>query len=176
MLSVIVLTAALWATQASPPAAADSAGGGGSAAADSDADADADADMAVNEDAEVSDVKPPSEADGEEIGAAGPSRMTESPRVRTLSQSVFVLALQSIWYWRRPSLAEAESGTTWDSWETKLFSTGEIRFDQDRYDTNAALHPIMGAVYYQIARGNGLGVGGSLLSSFLASTTWEYTT
>jgi hypothetical protein len=152
MLSVVALTAALLATQAPP-------------AADSDVGDDQ---------SEVADVAPPSEI--EEIGAATPSKATANPALRTFSQSAFILALQSIYYWRRPSLAGAESGTTWNSWKTKLFSTGEIRFDQDRFDTNSSLHPIMGAIYYQIARGNGMGVGGSLLASFLASTTWEYTT
>jgi len=152
MWSVVALTAALLATQAPPPAAAN---------------------VDDDDDEEIADVAPPSEI--EEIGPASPSRMTKSPALRTFSQSAFILAVQSIYYWRRPSLAGAESGTTWDSWKTKLFSTGEITFDQDRFDTNSSLHPIMGAIYYQIARGNGLGVGGSLLASFVASTTWEYT-
>jgi hypothetical protein len=151
MWSVVALTATLLATQASVPIASD----------------------IDDDDEEVAGVAPPSEI--EEIGSATASRPTKSPVLRTFSQSAFILALQSIYYWRRPSLAGAESGTTWDSWKTKLFSTGEIKFDQDRYDTNASLHPIMGAIYYQIGRGNGLGVGGSLLTSFLASTTWEYT-
>ncbi len=151
MLSVVALTAALLATQAPAPVASD-----------------------IDDDVEeVAGVEPPSEI--EEIGSATASRPTKNPTLRTFSQSAFILALQSIYYWRRPSLAGAESGTTWDSWKTKLFSTGEIKFDQDRYDTNASLHPIMGAIYYQIGRGNGLGVGGSLLTSFLASTAWEYT-
>jgi len=150
MWSVVALTAALLAAQAPAPVASD-----------------------VDDDEEVAGVAPPSEID--EIGSASASRPTKNPALRTFSQSVFILALQSIYYWRRPSLAGAESGTTWDSWKTKLFSTGEITFDQDRFDTNASLHPIMGAIYYQIGRGNGLGVGGSLLTAFLASTTWEYT-
>ena len=150
MLSVVALTATLLATQVPSPVAGD-----------------------VDDDEEVAGVAPPSEI--EEIGSATASRPTKNPTLRTFSQSAFILALQSIYYWRRPSLAGAESGTTWDSWKTKLFSTGEITFDQDRYDTNASLHPIMGAIYYQIGRGNGLGVGGSLLTSFVASTTWEYT-
>ncbi len=153
MLSVVALTAALLATQAPLPAAS---------ASDLDDDVE-----------EVPGVTPPSEI--EEIGPARSSRPTGSPIVRTFSQSAFILALQSIYYWRKPSLAAAESGTSWQSWKTKLFSTGEITFDSDRFDTNASLHPIMGAIYYQIGRGNGLGVAGSLLTSFLASTAWEYT-
>ncbi len=49
-------------------------------------------------------------------------------------------------------------------------------FDDNRFSTNGIVHPVAGAIYYQIARGNGLGPGASFASSFLASAVWEYFT
>lgn len=147
MVGVGVLVAALWAAQA--PA------------------------LPWTDDVEVA---PLLEPEADEIGRAGRIEMTKRPVMRTLAQTTFVIALQSMWYWRRPSSVEVDSGTSWDSWKAKLFSTDEITFDPDYFITNSALHPIQGAVYYQIARGNGLGFGWSFLASFIGSTVWEYTT
>ena len=47
----------------------------------------------------------------------------------------------------------------WRSWKRKLFTTEDIDFDGDHFNTNAVGHPLDGTVYYQIARGNGLGPG-----------------
>ena len=49
-----------------------------------------------------------------------------------------------------------------------------IVFDDDLFATNALAHPFAGAIYYQIARGNGLSPLASLAASFLTSTAWEY--
>ena len=62
----------------------------------------------------------------------------------------------------------------WTSWRRKLFTTDEITFDGDHFNTNSVGHPFDGTAYYQIARGNGLSPAGAFLSTVLASTFWEY--
>jgi hypothetical protein len=55
-----------------------------------------------------------------------------------------------------------------------MFSDRYFAFDHDKFNTNAIGHPFAGIVYYQIARGNGLGVVPSLLTTVAASTVWKY--
>ena len=55
-----------------------------------------------------------------------------------------------------------------------MFSDRYFVFDHDRFNTNAIGHPLAGTIYYQIARGNGLGVGASFLTTVAASTLWKY--
>ena len=57
-----------------------------------------------------------------------------------------------------PSESEIDADA-WSTWRGKLFSLQYFTFDQDRFNTNAVGHPIAGLIYYQIARGSGLGVG-----------------
>jgi hypothetical protein len=104
----------------------------------------------------------------------GPRPSPPHPYVRTTLETTALLAAGLAWYWHHPSYSDWDLRFDWKSWRSKLFSDRDIVFDDNRFDTNSVAHPIAGAAYYQIARGNGLGVAASLLSSFAASTAWEY--
>jgi hypothetical protein len=104
----------------------------------------------------------------------GPQPSPRHPYIRTTLETTALLAAGLAWYWHSPSYSDWDLRFDWQSWRSKLFSDREIVFDDNRFDTNAVAHPIAGAAYYQIARGNGFGVAASLLSSFVASTAWEY--
>lgn len=94
--------------------------------------------------------------------------------VRTALETTLLVGLGTLWYWRSPSVSDHDLSFDWHTWKSKLTSTDTLAFDDNLFDTNAGAHPRAGTAYYQIARGNGLGFGGSLLSAFLASTVWEY--
>ncbi|MFL5306980.1 MAG: DUF3943 domain-containing protein, partial [Polyangia bacterium] len=98
------------------------------------------------------------------------------PYLRTFVETSFVLGLGTVWYWRAPSASDFDLHFDKRDWRTKLFSVDDVVFDDNRFSTNGIVHPVAGAIYYQIARGNGLGPGASLASSFLASAVWEYFT
>jgi hypothetical protein len=96
------------------------------------------------------------------------------PYLFTALQESLVLGLGGVWYWRHPSKNSGELDFTWSDWNAKLFSTRDISFDSDLFSTNAIAHPMAGALYYQIARGNGLSPLASVVATVLVSTAWEY--
>ena len=97
------------------------------------------------------------------------------PVWRTILGELSFLALQGAWYWGHQEPSESEiDADAWSTWRGKLFSLQYFTFDQDRFNTNAVGHPIAGLIYYQIARGSGLGSGGSFLATVAASTAWKY--
>ncbi|HVY39193.1 MAG TPA: DUF3943 domain-containing protein [Polyangia bacterium] len=98
------------------------------------------------------------------------------PYLRTIVETSFVLGLGTVWYWRAPSASDFDLHFDKRDWRSKLFSVNDVVFDDNRFSTNGIVHPVAGAIYYQIARGNGLGPGASFASSFLASAVWEYFT
>ena len=106
------------------------------------------------------------------------SQLERTRLVRTCAsswESSRFLALQGAWYWGHQEPSESEiDADAWSTWRGKLFSLRYFTFDQDRFNTNAVGHPISGLLYYQIARGSGLGVGGSFLATVAASTAWKY--
>lgn len=104
----------------------------------------------------------------------GPEPQPPHPYIRTTLETTAILAAGIAWYWRHPSYSDWDLRFDWKSWKSKLFSDRDIVFDDNRFDTNAVAHPIAGSFYYQVARGNGFGVAASFLSSFAASTAWEY--
>jgi len=53
------------------------------------------------------------------------------------------------------------------------FAPGAWGFDADRFDTNYVGHPGAGLVFYQVARGNRLGVGASLGLTLASAWAWE---
>jgi hypothetical protein len=112
----------------------------------------------------------PEPDDDADMPTAHPAR----PYVRTTLETTLLLAAGTLWYWRSPSYSDWDLKFDWQSWKSKLFSDRDIVFDDNRFDTNALNHPVAGALYYQMARGNGFSVGASFVSSFLASTAWEY--
>ena len=106
-----------------------------------------------------------------ESESAGP----EHPYLRVVLGELAFLGLQSAWYWGHQEPSESEvPAFTWSTWRTELFSDRYFVFDHDRFNTNAIGHPVAGTIYYQIARGNGLGVGASFLTTVAASTLWKY--
>src|SRR6185437_2431671 len=111
----------------------------------------------------------------EENDTESPSKNPPHPYLRVFLGELTFLALQGAWYWGHQEPSESEiavgSGSTWGA---KLFSDRYFTFDQDKFNTNAVGHPVAGLLYYQIARGSGLGVGGSFLAAVAASTAWKY--
>ena len=96
------------------------------------------------------------------------------PYLYTTLETTLALAVGTVWYLRHGSDERWGRAMQWKSWRRKLFTTDDITFDGDHFNTNAIGHPMDGYVYYQIARGNGLGPGASFVSAVLASTFWEY--
>lgn len=99
----------------------------------------------------------------------------QRPYLRVVLGELAFLGLQSAWYWGHQEPSESEVPPfTWSTWRTELFSDRYFVLDHDRFNTNAIGHPVAGTIYYQIARGNGLGVGASFLTTVAASTFWKY--
>ena len=99
----------------------------------------------------------------------------ERPYLRVVLGELAFLGLQSAWYWGHQEPSESEVPPfTWSTWRTELFSDRYFVLDHDHFNTNAIGHPVAGTIYYQIARGNGLGVGASFLTTVAASTFWKY--
>jgi hypothetical protein len=96
------------------------------------------------------------------------------PYLRTALEEFLIVGVGSIWYWRHPAKNSGELRFDWTDWRAKMFSTRMIVFDNDLFATNGLAHPFAGAIYYQVARGNGLSPLASLVASFLTSTAWEY--
>jgi hypothetical protein len=70
--------------------------------------------------------------------------------------------------------------SNYPDWEYELGSSlkgradfGAVRFDDNKFKTNTG-HYFAGAVYYTLARSNGLDRMESLLYTFAASSAWEY--
>jgi len=96
------------------------------------------------------------------------------PYLRTAFEEFLIVGVGAIWYWRHPSSNSGELHFDWTDWRAKMFSTHMIVFDNDLFATNGLAHPFAGAIYYQVARGNGLSPLASLAASFLTSAAWEY--
>jgi len=96
------------------------------------------------------------------------------PILRTGLELLGILGIGAAWYWRAPSYGDFDIRFTWKDWRDKLFSTRDIVLDDNQFNTNTVAHPLAGAVYYQLARGNGLSAPASLLTSVIGSTVWEY--
>jgi hypothetical protein len=104
-----------------------------------------------------------------------PSENPPHPHLRALLGELSFLVLQGAWYWGHQQPSESEiDADAWSTWRAKLFSLRYLTFDHDRFNTNAVGHPLSGLISYQIARGSGLGVGGSFLATAAASTAWKY--
>ncbi|HTB59995.1 MAG TPA: DUF3943 domain-containing protein [Polyangia bacterium] len=106
--------------------------------------------------------------------AAPAAARPEHPYLRIVLGELAFLGLQAAWYWGHQDPSESEIPLGWQTWQTKMFSDRYFAFDHDRFNTNAIGHPLAGTIYYQIARGNGLGVGPSFLTTVAASTLWKY--
>ena len=82
-----------------------------------------------------------------------------------------VLAIGTVWYWKSPSANTANYD--FNSPLDKL-SLDAMRFDNNKFVTNMALHPVAGSAYYALARLNHLSVPVSAAFAVGYSTIWEY--
>ncbi|MCC6557373.1 MAG: DUF3943 domain-containing protein [Polyangiaceae bacterium] len=104
------------------------------------------------------------------VSAAGRGRMLAAAEV------LAVLGLNSAYYWWGKT---ADTSTWvvswgWNGMARKVGTLDYVALDSNVFETNAAMHPLAGTLFYSIGRGNGLGMGESLLLSTAASTFWEY--
>jgi hypothetical protein len=100
--------------------------------------------------------------------------IVQSPYLHTTLEMALVIAGGTVWYLRHGSDERWSRAMEWQSWRRRMFTTDEITFDADHFNTNAAGHPLDGTVFYQIARGNGFGPGASFIWAVIGSTFWEY--
>ncbi|HEY0870545.1 MAG TPA: DUF3943 domain-containing protein, partial [Acidothermaceae bacterium] len=106
-------------------------------------------------------------------------RVEEAPQpgsaplyLRTALEELGFLGLQTAWYWGHSF--HGDEKFNWHNWSTRLTSTHDMVLDDDKFRTGAVGHPIAGAGYYLIARGNGFNAISSFAITVLASTTWQY--
>ncbi|HEY0715791.1 MAG TPA: DUF3943 domain-containing protein [Polyangia bacterium] len=93
---------------------------------------------------------------------------------RAALETAGILLGGTIWYWRDLEFNARDWDLRWDkaSWKQKL-TLDAVRFDQNLFETNAVSHSRAGVGHYQVARGNGLGVGASLAVTAATSALWE---
>ncbi|HLK88778.1 MAG TPA: DUF3943 domain-containing protein [Polyangia bacterium] len=92
--------------------------------------------------------------------------------LRVALEELGFLAIQTAWYWGHDWSGDEKFN--WSNWSTRLTSYHDMVLDDDRFKTGAVGHPIAGTGYYLIARGNGMGVGGSFVVAVMASTFWQF--
>jgi hypothetical protein len=91
-----------------------------------------------------------------------------------LLETGLIMGSGTFWYWSDgPRSRTSDMRFDWSSWKGKLDLTA-VRFDDDRFETNAASHPTAGMGYYQVARGSGFSYQQSYLWAFASSFLWEY--
>ena len=86
----------------------------------------------------------------------------ESPDVRrpylhTALETALVIAGGTVWYLRRGSDERWGRAMEWQNWRRRMFTTEEITFDADHFNTNAAGHPLDGTVFYRSLAGTASG-------------------
>lgn len=108
--------------------------------------------------------------------AAGPRegsgpRAREPHYLRAAAEALAAIGIGTAHYW----LNSHANSRDWDypRWADR-FSFDSIRFDNNPHATNNVLHPLAGAVYYGVARVNGISVGESIAFAQLASAIWEW--
>lgn len=90
---------------------------------------------------------------------------------RAVIEAVGILGIGIAWYWIAPTANSAD-------WEfnspLEKLNLRAVRFDNNKFTTNMALHPVSGSGYYGFARLNRLSI--PLAGSFgvVYSTVWEY--
>jgi hypothetical protein len=95
--------------------------------------------------------------------------------LRAAIETAALMTIGTVWYWRSPSSQSDDWDLhfDWSSWRRKI-DLQAVRFDANQFKTNGISHPISGHWYYHASRDNGLSLAESYLSSFVASTFWEY--
>jgi hypothetical protein len=113
-------------------------------------------------------------ADLPDVGTEPAPAAAWHPYVSTAIGELGALVTQGAWYWAHMQSSPDNVPFTWSTWETKLFSDRYLVLDDDRFLTGGLGHPLAGTVYYQIARGNGLGIAESFLVTVASSFAWQY--
>ncbi|HEY0709025.1 MAG TPA: DUF3943 domain-containing protein [Polyangia bacterium] len=121
-----------------------------------------------------------SRADGDAAFKLEPPAMLEGQRRprhlgRAALETAGILLGGTVWYWRDLEFNARDWDLRWDaqSWRRKL-TFESVRFDQNLFQTNAASHARAGVAHYEVARGNGLGVGASMGVTAATSLLWEF--
>jgi hypothetical protein len=102
-----------------------------------------------------------------------PPATSEHPFALMLAEQFAALTVQGVWYWGHSRYGSSGSAVTADNFFNSLVSD-EFVLEDDSFRTNGLGHPLAGAFAYQIARGNGYGVGASILASVVSSVVWKY--
>lgn len=92
--------------------------------------------------------------------------------LRTAAEQVGALAAELGYYWLK-----AESNVEdWDfpNFKDRFLTLDAVRFDNNLSITNFVIHPLAGAMYYNIARINGLSIYESVTVSALSSALYEW--
>jgi hypothetical protein len=93
-----------------------------------------------------------------------------------LTGTAMIMVPAGLWYWESVNQQKEDWELRWDlaSWKSKLTSFDDVVLDTNKWTANAARHPLVGALHYQVGRANGLGPGSSLLLSIGSAVVWEY--
>jgi hypothetical protein len=85
-----------------------------------------------------------------------------------------LITFQIGWYYSHTGISDEDFDLQWDwpSWDKKL--TSLPHFDTNGFYINAISHTLAGTLEYQVARANGIGVGGATLVGLAGSVLWEY--
>ena len=94
---------------------------------------------------------------------------------RALLESVATTGLMAAHYWARYGLwaEDWQYGFNWNDQRTRWFTLKAQKLDSNSFMTNT-VHVLHGAVFYNLARSNGLTAGESFLFSLGSSLIWEY--
>ncbi|MBS1122673.1 MAG: hypothetical protein H6Q90_4901 [Deltaproteobacteria bacterium] len=113
-------------------------------------------------------------------GRADDTNRADEPRSVNVPMIVLeelgVFLPPTIWYWRTKEhqAVDFDLGWDWKSWKAKLLTFEKVKFDTNPFYINAIRHPLKGALDYQIARTNGMGMLGSTVFASLMGAAWEY--
>lgn len=88
-------------------------------------------------------------------------------------ESAIAFAIPTIFYARDHDHGDIDLGWDWESWEDKL-SGSAIRFDTNKFNTNATNHPLFSVINYHIGRTNNFGMAGSTLICIENIILWEF--
>jgi len=92
-----------------------------------------------------------------------------------VGEELLVFVPPVIWYWRTAEHQAIDWELDWDldSWRKKL-TFEKVLFDTNPFFVNAIRHPTKGVLDYQIARANGLAMGGATVFATVMGAAWEY--
>jgi hypothetical protein len=94
---------------------------------------------------------------------------------RAFLESLTFMSISAALYWWRWGLwaEDWQYSFSWDEQKIRFFTLEATKFDSNSFMTNFS-HGPNGAIFYNFARTNNLGLGESLLYSIISSLFWEY--